>query len=114
MEINHVVGCDIYTKLSVRNEYFEFSPFTPPYPAPTSLHPCTSASRLTAAPSEVGQVGFAKAGFSPADLERLKTDAAATLTDAFFERLLEAAGPEGGLLQAAVRGTRRLAALHTQ
>ena len=31
LEINHVVGCDIYTKLSVRNEYFVFSPFTPPY-----------------------------------------------------------------------------------
>ena len=30
LEVNHVVGCDIYTKLSVRNEYFEFSPFTPP------------------------------------------------------------------------------------
>jgi len=73
-------------------------------------------TRLTAAPSEPGHVGFStKAGFSPADLGVLKAAAAATLTDAFFDLLLEAAGPEGGgLLQAAVRRTRRLAALHTQ
>ena len=95
-------------------------PGTPFQAAYTRCHllPFSSPNppRLTAAPSEPGHVGFStKAGFSPADLGVLKAAAAATLTDAFFDLLLEAAGPEGGgLLQAAVRRTRRLAALHTQ
>ena len=47
-------------------------------------------SRLNTTPAEVGAVGFtAKAGFSQVDLDRLKTEAALTLNEAFFEKLSE-------------------------